>query len=71
MKNQYKCKCGGKLQVVQEVYGSFIYDVDENGEFDWDDKDFHGDIKEFVMCSECEDVIDATINPNEYIEFED
>lgn len=69
MENKFKCECGGSLQVVQEVSGSFVYDVDNKGRFDWDDREFYGDMDEYISCSKCEKVIDALARIDGYIEF--
>lgn len=70
MSSKFKCECGGNLQVVQEVSGSFTYAVGEDGKFNWDDKEFYGDMDEYIACVKCEKVVDALANTDEYIEFE-
>ena len=38
-----KCpKCGGNLQYFEEVSGSFVYPIDDNGVVDFDNKELYG-----------------------------
>lgn len=54
-----KClKCGGKLNYVEEVSGSFVYELDEHGEEV--SHEFYGDSWNFLECSSCEDRPDFT-----------
>lgn len=69
MSDKFKCECGGTLRVIQEVSGSFVHEIDSDGKFDWNDKEFYGDMDEFIACSECEAVIDATAHPEGFIEL--
>lgn len=48
-----KCECGGELQLVEEVSGSFVYNIEEDNSFSWDNREFHGDSNTFVECKKC------------------
>lgn len=58
-----KCpKCGGNLQYVEEVSGSFVYPIDDNGVVDFDNKEFYGNSWTSVECAICESKFDYDWN---------
>lgn len=61
MKN-FRCECGGELQLVEEVSGSFTYKVDREGIVDWLDKEFYGDSFTNLECLDCQRVYDYDID---------
>jgi hypothetical protein len=49
-----KCpNCNGTLKFVEEVMGSFVCSIDDNGVVDYDDKDFYGESWPSVECDSC------------------
>lgn len=60
-----KCpNCNGKLKFINEVSGSYAYDIDENHVVD-DLYDFYGDSREYLECRDCETEFDFLIDDSE------
>jgi len=58
-----KCPvCGGNLQYEEEVMGSFVYPIAEDGSYDETNKEYCGDSWNHVVCSECGQEYDYKID---------
>lgn len=55
------------LTIVEEVSGSFVTDILENGEYDKTNKEFYGDAWSFIECSSCEARFSYTFNGNKIV----
>lgn len=54
MTKKLKCtECGGDVKYVEEVKGSFVYTIYEDGCVNFDDHNYYGDSWIIVECADC------------------
>jgi hypothetical protein len=71
-KNKIVClACGAPVKIVEEVLGDFHIPVHEDGNPDWDNKEFIGDSSMWAECTVCKKQYDYEMEDDIIIKLEE